>query len=57
MLAEGRFDTAQLMAAEVSFEKLIGWYAEAISAQDSELALDERDVARLRIPTNVYGVT
>jgi len=57
VLNEGRFSTCQLMPAKATFEELLDWYTKEISEESAEMALDEHDIARLMIPTNVYGIT
>lgn len=53
---EGRFDQSQLMASAVAFEALIEWYTTDVEAR-SGYGLTERDIRKLMIPTNVYGIT
>jgi UDP-glucose 4-epimerase len=53
---EGRFDESQLMPAAVSFESLIERYVIDV-AERSSYGLTERDIQKLMIPTNVYGIT
>ncbi|MDA0710518.1 MAG: galactose-1-phosphate uridylyltransferase, partial [bacterium] len=55
--ASGLFERSQLMPAAVGFDALLAWYEKEISEENSSLALLEEDIAHLRIPTNVYGIT
>lgn len=57
ILASGGFEQSQLMPAAESFETLLEWYAKAIAERDGSLALETNDIAHLKIPTNVYGIT
>ncbi|MBT3606105.1 MAG: galactose-1-phosphate uridylyltransferase, partial [Candidatus Latescibacteria bacterium] len=57
ILGAGEFDQCQLMPAAVSFDELLGWYKQDIAEQSPALALGEIDIAHLKIPTNVYGIT
>ena len=51
-VADGGFEKSQLMPAAVDFETLLGWYEKHIAFE-----LCEDDIALLKIPTNVYGIT
>ena len=51
-IADGGFENSQLMPAAVNFEMLLGWYEKHIVFK-----LCEEDIALLKIPTNVYGIT
>ena len=53
----GRFEQSQLMPAAVDWQTLIDWYGEKVAAADPDLALAKADLLRLKIPTNVYGIT
>lgn len=57
VIASGGFTVSQLMPAAVSFDALLRWYAEDITEVCPAFALSETDLAYLRIPTNVYGIT
>ena len=57
VVAEGRFGESQLMLASVGFEDLLAWYRDEIETVESEFSLTDQDVQKLRIPTNVYGIT
>jgi len=57
LLASGGFEQSQLMPASVDFDTLLDWYGKEISEQNGLFALREDDVAHLKIPTNVYGIT
>ena len=56
-VSEGGFEQSQLMPSKAKFETLVDWYAQDICKQDASLALVDEDVAHLKIPTSVYGVT
>ncbi len=56
VVEEGRFKESQLMRAVFDFETTIERY-ESTVAQRSDYHLTERDVLKLMIPTNVYGIT
>lgn len=51
-VADGGFENSQLMPAAVDFETLLRWYKEHIAFK-----LCAEDIALLKIPTNVYGIT
>ena len=51
-IADGGFEISQLMPAVVDFETLLRWYKKHIAFK-----LFEEDIALLKIPTNVYGIT
>ncbi len=51
-IADGGFEKSQLMPAAVDFETLLRWYKKHIAFK-----LSEEDIALLKIPTNVYGIT
>lgn len=51
-IADGGFENSQLMPAAVDFETLLGWYEQHIA-----FGLCDEDIALLKIPTNVYGIT
>lgn len=51
-ITDGGFEKSQLMPAAVDFETLLGWYKKHIAFK-----LSEEDIALLKIPTNVYGIT
>ncbi len=51
-IADGGFENSQLMPVAVNFEMLLGWYEKHIVFK-----LCEEDIALLKIPTNVYGIT
>lgn len=55
-IRDGGFEGSQLMPAKVSFETLLDWYQTEIGIDDG-LALSDDDMAHLKIPTNVYGIT
>ncbi len=57
VIKEGKYQQSQLSGTDVSFETLLQWYKSKISANNSELALEEREVELLKIPKNVYGFT
>jgi UDP-glucose 4-epimerase len=57
LLSSGGFDQSQLMPASVDFETLLNWYTKEVAEQNDLLALGGDDVAHLKIPTNVYGIT
>lgn len=57
ILGDGEFDQSQLMPAAVSFDDLLGWYHSDIAEGRPSLALGGSDIAHLKIPTNVYGIT
>ena len=57
VIASGGFPASQVMPASVSFDVLLRWYAEDVAEDGSAFALSEIDLAHLRIPTNVYGIT
>lgn len=57
MIEAGRFGESQLMPASASFQDLLDWYARGVTSHDRDFELDEADVRRLMIPTNVYGLT
>ena len=50
-IAEGGFDHSQLMPAVVNFDTLLKWYEKHIAF------MCEEDIAMLKIPLNVYGIT
>ena len=51
-IAAGGFDHSQLMPAAVNFDTLLKW-----CEKHSAFKLCERDIAMLKIPLNVYGIT
>jgi UDP-glucose 4-epimerase len=56
-VSEGLFPKSMLQAGAADFDTLIGWYRGEVEARAPWAALDEEDLALLRIPTNVYGIT
>ena len=57
IVKSGRFQTSCLSSSKVSLETLLKWYKDQISLNNPELALTERELKLLNIPTNVYGIT
>lgn len=51
-IATGGFDHSQLMPAAVKFDTLLQWYE-----NHTAFKLCEEDIAMLKIPLNVYGIT
>lgn len=51
-IADGGFDHSQLMPAAVNFDTLLKWYE-----KHTAFKLCEEDIALLKIPLNVYGIT
>ena len=51
-IADGGFEHSQLMPAAVDFETLLQWYEKHIAFK-----LREGDIALLKMPLNVYGIT
>ncbi|MDA0747114.1 MAG: galactose-1-phosphate uridylyltransferase [bacterium] len=56
-LVTGAVTESQLMSAAVDFETVIDWYEAEVSAKDPRLGLNEEDLRRLFLPTNVYGMS
>ncbi|MFT5366416.1 MAG: UDP-glucose 4-epimerase [Candidatus Latescibacterota bacterium] len=57
ILGAGEFDQSQLMPAAVNFDTVLEWYKKEVAEQNPSLALLGGDIAHLKIPTNVYGIT
>lgn len=51
------FPVSQLRDASIDFASLVAWYRAEVEAPAPWAAIDETDIAHLRIPTNVYGIT
>ena len=57
LVEKGCYQESQLMPAEISFDGFVAWYHNEVADPNPTFALSDLDLAYMRIPTNIYGIS